>query len=189
MASEPATGAPSPRQRLSADDWIEAAIDALLAEGGAGLRIAKLARRLGVTPGSFYWHFRDRDELRDRVLQHWRDRLLRPAAAASLEAGKGPEALRRLPGILVQRRLPHLDAAFRRWGREDPVVAAAVANADELRVRVVTGLLEKAGVAPEAARIRARLFFWVFLGSGGATDEERQAGFAELIEALLHDVS
>jgi AcrR family transcriptional regulator len=58
------------RKRLSRVDWIEAAIEGLLSEGPSAVRVARLTSRLGVTSGSFYWHCRDREDLRDRLLQH-----------------------------------------------------------------------------------------------------------------------
>jgi AcrR family transcriptional regulator len=176
------------RRRLSDQDWIEAAIEALLDEGPSALRIARLARRLGVTPGSFYWHFRDREDLRDRVLRHWGDQMLRRAASAGQMAGKGAEQIRALPKILVARRLPDLDAAMRAWARQDAVVAAAVAGADELRQRVVAAMFREAGLDDERARERAKILWWVFRGSSGADESERLRAFRDLSEALLHDV-
>ncbi len=175
------------RNTLSSRDWIEASIEALLEKGPSGLKVASLARDLGVTPGSFYWHFRSRDELRDRVLQHWREHMLRGAASAGVLAGKGPEQIRGLSKILVARRLPALDGAMRAWGRDDPVVAEAVARADELRVRVVAGMLQEAGLDEGRARRRAQLLWWVFRGSEGADDADRLGAFRDLTEALLHD--
>ena len=175
------------RKRLGGQDWIDAAIEGLLSEGPSALRIRPLARKLGVTPGSFYWHFRDRDDLRDRVLQHWRDQMMRQGAAAGQIAGRGAAQIRALPGILVSRRLPHLDAAMRAWGRQDPVVASAVASADELRIRVVAAMLREAGLDEERAQRRARLIWWVFRGSSGADETERLEAVRDLIEALLPD--
>jgi len=176
------------KKRLSREDWIEAAIQGLLSEGPSALRIARLARRLGVTPGSFYWHFRDREDLRDRVLQHWRDRMLRGAAAAGQMAGKGAEQIRKLSGILVERRLPDLDAAMRVWARRDAVVASAVADADELRLRVMAAMFREAGLDDRRAQQRARILWWLFRGSSGADESDRLSAWRELTEALLHDV-
>jgi AcrR family transcriptional regulator len=93
-------------QQLAPDDWIHAAIEGLLKHGAQGARIARLARELGVTPGSFYWHFRDRNEFRDRILEYWMNQMLVRAASAAGHAGKGARQLRALPDILVDRELP-----------------------------------------------------------------------------------
>jgi AcrR family transcriptional regulator len=60
-----------PEARLSAADWETAALDALAENGVAGVAIEPLARRLGVTKGSFYWHFADREALLAAALTHW----------------------------------------------------------------------------------------------------------------------
>src|ERR1700760_697069 len=59
--------------RLTTDDWAAAALDALLSEGPAGVAVQPLARRLGTTKGSFYWHFESRDELLRAALARWQD--------------------------------------------------------------------------------------------------------------------
>ena len=55
-------------------DWIDAATEVLTERGIDSVRLDALARQLEVTRGSFYWHFRDREELLRRVLQSWRER-------------------------------------------------------------------------------------------------------------------
>lgn len=68
---------PSERTPLDRSAWIEAAIELIATEGIAGLRIETLARRLRVTKGSFYWHFRDRRSLQQALLEHWREGRIR----------------------------------------------------------------------------------------------------------------
>ena len=176
-------------RRLTPEDWIRAAIEGLLKRGAQGVRIASLARELGVTPGSFYWHFRDRDAFRDEVLQYWVKQMIARAASAAGHVGSGVEQLRALPDILMDRRLPDYDTAMRTWALSESVVAAAVAKADELRMRRLTGMLNEAGFSREDAALRAQILFWTFLGSVGSDLELRHHAFRELIEALLHDVA
>jgi len=61
----------APEAKLSAADWETAALDALAEHGLAGVAIEALARRLGVTKGSFYWHFADREALLAAALVRW----------------------------------------------------------------------------------------------------------------------
>ncbi|MHA7835320.1 MAG: TetR/AcrR family transcriptional regulator [Algiphilus sp.] len=61
----------SDRQSLSADDWATAALDAMAAGGLGAVAIEPLARQLGVTKGSFYWHFANRDALIEAALERW----------------------------------------------------------------------------------------------------------------------
>jgi AcrR family transcriptional regulator len=172
-------------RRLKPEDWIRAAIEGLLKRGVKGLRIAHLARELGVTPGSFYWHFRDREEFRDRVLQHWRNEMLARGIRAVGDAGKGAAKLRTLPDVLVQQGLPDYDAAMRTWALTDPFVAARVADADALRIRWLTDMFEEAGHSRQVAAARAQTVFWIFLGSVGNDPNLRLRAFKELIEVFL----
>jgi AcrR family transcriptional regulator len=65
------------RTMLDRDAWIKAAIAVLAEHGADGLRVEVLAKRLGVTKGSFYWHFKDRRDLQDEVLALWKDGRIR----------------------------------------------------------------------------------------------------------------
>ena len=60
------------RPALDRNAWLDAALDALYEEGEVGVRVEPLARRLGVTKGSFYHHFRDREELVAAMVDRWR---------------------------------------------------------------------------------------------------------------------
>ena len=71
----------TPAGPLDRDAWLAAATDAI-ADGGFGdARILTLAQRLGVTRGSFYWHFRDHDDFIRSLLERWRDEQLRALAS------------------------------------------------------------------------------------------------------------
>jgi AcrR family transcriptional regulator len=73
MPAEPmnASTARAERSRLSAADWEQAALDVIAEQGVAAVAVEPLARKLGVTKGSFYWHFGSRDELLDATLRRW----------------------------------------------------------------------------------------------------------------------
>ena len=179
-----ATGAAKARDRLSAEDWVRAALDALVEEGASGLRVARLARRLGVTSGSFYWHFRDRRQLEDRLLRRWLE-MLEEAASAADRSGEEGAKMRALPRILGERRLPELDAAMRAWAQEDAAVAAQVRRADGVRIRRVEALLRAAGLDEATAARRAPLLLWAHVGSIGADPKRRAAALGELVKILL----
>ncbi|MFP5354956.1 MAG: TetR family transcriptional regulator [Gemmatimonadota bacterium] len=61
----------SPTPSVSRDQWLEAAVAALAEGGVAAVRVEVLAARLGVTKGSFHWHFRDRAALLEGLLALW----------------------------------------------------------------------------------------------------------------------
>ena len=184
-AKTPASG--RKRNSLAAQDWVEAAIEQLSAGGPSALSIAALARSLGVTPGSFYWHFRDRDDLRDRVLEHWKNQLIVGVVAAARRSGKGSTQIQGLPKLLIARKLPDLDVAMRAWARKDAVVAAAVAKTDELRIRAMTAMFKNAGLDTKRAQQRALQLAWAFRGSAGVEQKQRLRVLQGLVDLLVLD--
>jgi AcrR family transcriptional regulator len=124
------------RSGLGRGDWLRAGRLALLKGGAAGVRIERMAEDLGVTRGSFYWHFADRDELLEALLKEWEDEL--DEVQAMLPPLEDPAAVGELTVFLAPRvsasevgEAPS-DAAIFAWAATDPDVAARV-NAAEAR--------------------------------------------------------
>jgi AcrR family transcriptional regulator len=116
---------------LDRNDWLKAARLALLTGGVEAVRVEKLARNLSVTKGSFYWHFKDREELLALLLREWEEELQKDIIPR-LKGRRGPEALRLLLQLMVARvslseegDLPS-DAAIFTWASVSPKVAQRV---------------------------------------------------------------
>lgn len=154
--------------RLTRRDWIEAGL-AALAEGGLdSVRIEVLAKRLTVTKGGFYWHFRDRQDLLQAMLAAWRDG--REQAISRQIAELQGSAAERL-GALVRRYVENanprgvaIELAIRDWARRDAEAAAAAAAVDRVRLDEVGRLYRDLGLAAEAATARAFLFYAFVFG-------------------------
>lgn len=149
---------------LDADAWVQAALGIIADRGVDGIRVDSLARELGVTKGSFYHHFEDRQALLSAVMNYWR-RQATTAIIATLE-DRHEQASVRLQKLM---RLPYsgrrsqrdnmLDLSMRLWSRHDPTVNAALEEIDALRLRFIAGLLEENGVASKEARARAIILY------------------------------
>ena len=63
-----------PKRVLSPDDWIDAATDMLISKSIDAVRVESLSRDLGITVGSFYYHFKDRNDLLSKLLKRWHER-------------------------------------------------------------------------------------------------------------------
>jgi AcrR family transcriptional regulator len=151
---------------LARADWIAAARALLVAEGVEAVKVTRLAEALGVTRGSFYWHFADRADLLDALLDQW----ARLNTRAVVEAAEG--ALDLTTGILglfdvwvdVARFDPALDGAVRDWARRAAKVRRAVEKADEARVRAIADLFARSGYDAAEAFIRARIIYFTQIG-------------------------
>lgn len=167
-------------------NWLLAGLDALRKGGVGAVRVERLATDVGVTKGSFYWHFRDRGALLDALLEFWsremtdaefeRIQTLRAGLAARLLA---------LAEDVLEKGMGRYDPAIRAWARHDRKVAAAVAQVDRRRVRALTGFFEEGGFGAVEARTRARLFYTFLLGEPQVRAPAREPGELEKMVKIL----
>jgi AcrR family transcriptional regulator len=149
--------------QLSATDWLEAGLKALAANGFPALKAEPLAKALGVSRGSFYWHFADLNAYHAAVLDHWRE-VAAERVIADLEAGEADESpLSRLLRRSFSGRLM-LEKAVRSWATFDSRARAAVQAIDRRRLDYVESLLRGAGLPAETAQARAQILYWAFVG-------------------------
>lgn len=161
-----ASAAPAPLKSapLQPHDWVRAAASRLAQEGIDAVRVEVLARDLGVSKGSFYWHFRDREELLNALLADWEGR-----EAAWLDDGLTMKrsaaarwALFVARSTAVDRR--RFEAAVRGWARRDERVAARVTVIDKRRQTFIADVLEDVGFSPDSAGTWAEIALLVYLG-------------------------
>ncbi len=151
------------RQRLSKVEWCEAAL-ATIADGGtAAVSVERLARQLGVTKGSFYWHFEDRAELIRSALDHWADAATR-AVIDHLSAIPEPtERLRALFAESFGDERSSLDVMLA-TSTGDPVVAEVVGRVTRARLDFLTATCRELGLSPARAKRQAHIMYATYLG-------------------------
>jgi AcrR family transcriptional regulator len=168
-SSKPKTARP-PAPRLGREAWLEAALDTLAGGGVGDIRVELLAKTLGVTKGSFYWHFRDRGALLEALLAQWREGRIQAIAAQSAGGGGAPAArLRQIFDLYLDRgnlRGMAIELAIRNWARHDAAAANAVAAVDRARHVEVTALFAAVGFDAREAAARALAFYAFLFGSG-----------------------
>ena len=155
--------------RLSRQDWLKCGLRTLATEGASALKVGAMAAALGVSRGSFYWHFRDFADFRAQLLHSWRDRTVDQVIREFEQDPVGPKRLRRL----VKRAFfgkRGLDRAIRIWAADEPDVATMVATVDARRVGYMAELLIAAGVEPAQAQPRAAFLYWAYLGQAIVMD-------------------
>jgi AcrR family transcriptional regulator len=168
--------------------YCTAALELLAEQGPDGLTIAALCRRLGVTKGSFYHHFRDLSDFVDGLLDYWAAEHALRLIALSESVADPEERIELLRGIAIS--LPHdAEAAIRAWSWSNPTVAATQRKVDEARLAHLTRAGEQIGMTPERARVMATISLSVLVGMqqlvrpvpAGAMDEV----FSELQRAYI----
>jgi len=146
--------------RLGPEEWVRAGLKALARSGVSALKADKLAARLGVSRGSFYWHFADVPAFHAAVLKRWREVALENIIQ-EIETTSDPL------DTLLHRAFSGnsgIERAVRAWATTDTLARKAVEAVDAERVRYLQKLLTEAGVVSDVAATRAQVMNWTYLG-------------------------
>ncbi|HEV2674482.1 MAG TPA: TetR/AcrR family transcriptional regulator [Aliidongia sp.] len=174
--------------RLTAQDWLTAALGALARDGVAAVRVEPLAKRLGVTKGSFYWHFADRPALLAAVLEEW-ERRATDAIIVAVDT-LGGDAAARLANLfrITAGADGRLENAVRNWAVGDAAVAELQSRVDDRRRAYLDALFRALGFAAAEAAARTHIAYQVVIGgfiiASGRSAGERRAD-ADLLCRLL----
>jgi AcrR family transcriptional regulator len=153
---------PPEQQSLDRERWADAALDALERGGLAAVAVEPLARALGVTKGSFYWHFKSRQELLAATVARW-ERLHVDAPLAA--AGAIADPRERLLALLGMAGAKPASIFIRMLEAvHEPVVGAAVARAAEARVAFLAKAFGELGLPRAKARRQALLAYSAYVG-------------------------
>ena len=150
---------------LSRDGWIDCALERLAEDGIDKVLISPLARKLGVTKGSFYWHFKNRQDLLDAMLTRWESvGTLDIIEQVEMNGGAADARLRRTIDLSIEQVSARLEPALRQWGRRDKDVREALRRVDEQRLNYLRKLF--AQICKDQAEAEARSWLLYSLITG-----------------------
>lgn len=178
------------KQNLTAEAWAEAALDAIAAGGLDAVAVEPLARRLGVTKGSFYWHFENRDALLRAALERWEQ-----TETDDIVARIGPEPD---PYQRIVKLFKSANASYRAGrlylaiaaAEDKPMVQAFVRRVSERRMNYLCDCYRALGFPENAARHWARFAYATFMGNlqiGRDTPDLMPVGeaFSEYVKLMI----
>jgi len=154
-----------PPARTPRTAWIDAGLRALADGGPDAVRVDRLARALGVTRGSFYWHFKDRRALLEAMLDTWERRSTDEVLErVEREGGDPRDKVRRAGMLTFSPELLPVDLAVRDWARRDKDVARRLRRVDDRRMAYLRELI--GSFCPDADDVEARsmLAFSLLIG-------------------------
>ncbi len=156
----------APKPRLGRADWLRAAMHCLMDEGIDAVQITRLATSIGASRGSFYWHFKSRQELLDGLLDEWfavngKRLALVLEHADSLDRGV-------LSFFAVWTNPDNfnspLEQAVRDWARLDGQVLEVVREEDANRIAIIAALFQRFEYPSQEALVRARVLYFAQVG-------------------------
>ena len=194
--SDSLSAAPKEAARLSREDWLQAAFNAVVDGGIDNLKVLTLAEILKVTRGSFYWHFVDHAELLQATLERWKNqemqRNLRIQSHVTDDAAADMQHL-------LDQALAHggdelenmrFELAVRGMGRRDPQVAAMLHEIDQARTKLFYHQFKRLVLDEQKANDLAALFYLAIVGcyqalSRPSSSERAKDYFKSIISAFL----
>lgn len=174
------------RQTLGPHDWIQAALVLLAERGVEGVKVDVLARRIGITRGSFYWHFADRAALLREMREHWAFE----ATDAVIEEVDtlGAPPVDRLTEVITRWAdaiASSTERAVRDWARLDVETAERLASIDRRRLAYLEGLVWASGIQTQDASIRAFMLYGLIQGVGNRMIATPELEVAATIDSAI----
>jgi AcrR family transcriptional regulator len=174
--------------RLTRDDWLDAAFQAAVDGGLGAVRVLVLAQVLGVTRGSFYWHFTDHAELIAALIDRWHRSEI--AALAIFKAPNGLEPVACMLQVLDQsitltekdRQNDRFEQALRSHAGKDAAVAALLEGIDRSRLQMLHAHYVRLTGNDDAAQELSALLYLAIVGSHQALN--RPAADAKMANYL-----
>ena len=164
MVMNEATAKTERNARLSAEDWAQAALDLIAEQGVAAVAVEPLARRLGVTKGSFYWHFPSRDALLSAALERW-EAVEQETVFGQLEVVADPrQRLRALFQVVAHEVKSHKIYSELLKALDHPAVGPVIERVSQRRLDYLSASFRQTGLARVDAQHRARLAYAAYVG-------------------------
>jgi AcrR family transcriptional regulator len=148
----------------SRDLWIEAAVQAIISRGVEGVAVEPLAAAMGITKGSFYWHFRNRSELLSAAVLRWEERSTLTVIRDISPVEEPRERLK----LLLERAFRNTDDDRGELAilaaADDPVIAPVVERVKAARLMFLRQIYLDLGFRPTFAKVRAEIAYASYLG-------------------------
>jgi len=181
------------KKRLKKEDWLEAALEVLKSEGVEGVYVEPLAKRIGITKGSFYWHFKDRPALLTELLEYWREKSTGGIISFIKDLpdkdgnGDPTDKLWELMKYINNFEPDAYDPAIRAWSVSNKDAAEAMKEVDEKRLDIIYNLIVEKGLDDIAAMVRARMIYFYITGET-ATGLKEAKGFSLIRAKMRYDI-
>ena len=152
-------------KQLGREDWIRGAFELLSTAGVVGVKIVPLAKQLGVTSGSFYWHFRNRRELYNALLEFWEREMTDAAIVAAKGFQGSPEdRIWHLMEQVMASGMASFDLAIWHWAQSDAAVQKVFKRTIDKRFAFAAWMFKQIGFSKIQAEVRGRMMVVYMMG-------------------------
>ena len=147
-------------KRVSKAEWLQTALKLLESEGVEAIRVERIARELGISKSGFYWHFKDRDDLRAQMVDFWAHEFSQVVTSnPKILEGTPRKRLEHTMETLLDHDLTIYEVPMRSWAETDPVIANRVRQVYRQRMEYLRQIFLDLGFSGDELEMRIRLFF------------------------------
>jgi AcrR family transcriptional regulator len=150
--------------KLGRQDWVNAAIGILKEKGIDAVKVDVLAKSLEITRGSFYWHFKNLDDLLEVIIQEWKMSMTEDVMQTVETSTTEPSQKLLQLFEIAAKDDDRFEQAMRVWGVHNARTAAAIVQVDQRRLDYLQQLFLQLGFAPTEAALRAQIAYSMRLG-------------------------
>lgn len=173
--------------RLTRDDWLKGSLE-MCAAGIDAVKIVPLAKHLGVTTGSFYWHFKNRRELLDGLLKYWEHEMTDVVIDAVKQHPGPPEkVILHVMQTVMSQGLAAYDLPIWQWAQSDASASRVFKRVLRKRFSTTAQLFSAAGFSKEQAEIRGRMMVIYMMGESTLIPDSmaKRMEYIQLKHAIL----
>ena len=175
------------KKRLSREDWLHGALDLLCSGGLESVKIVPLSKKLGVTSGSFYWHFSNRSELFESLLNFWDHEITDKAIEGGKKFQGTPEKrIWNLMEKVMNSGMASFDLAIWHWAQSDTHAQLVFKRVLDKRFAIATWMFTQVGFDKIQAEIRGRMMVVYMMGESTLVAEDPENRKEQL--RLNHDI-
>ena len=160
--------------KLQPQDWIDAGWLLMASKGVEAVKVEVLARQLKVSKGSFYWHFKNRRDLLEAILQRWEEETKKLIAQSQAAATPKERLIKLFALAEAACQQPDPESAIFQWANKDEAVKQRVRALEIQRVSYLTQLFQKCGFKSNEAKLKAEVAYFAFMGFADRLERDRE---------------
>jgi len=148
------------KSRVSKAQWLDMALEVFEKEGINGVKIEQLAKLLGVAKSGFYWHFKDRRQLLEQMLEYWEyEYTIVLKQFIEYKTKLTPEEIIfTIMRLLRENKIVRYELAIRAWAETDEIARETAQRAYQIRYNVLKKIFKTLGYKGNKLEARVRLF-------------------------------
>ena len=147
------------KRGISKAQWLEKALEVFEEEGVNAVKVERLAARLNISRSGFYWHFKNRQDLLDQMLDYWIHEYTGVVTKNSEIQKLSPkDRLMMVMEMVEEYSLNRLELPIRAWAEHDEIARTAVTKAYKIRLKFAEDAFRELGFEGDELKMRSQLF-------------------------------